>query len=162
MKIVDSLEAGLHTCLVLAIAPAGKGVPAARLAEYHALSATSLAKQLQQLAAAGIVHGSTGRFGGYSLARPAAEISVLDIVQALDGGAPGFRCAEIRKVGPCAGSGARYSPICAIAKVMRGAEAAWQKELGQTTLAGLVSGTAADLDPRIAHRTEAWMAEAAR
>lgn len=156
------METGLHACIVLAAAPDGKGVPASRLAEYHALSPTSLAKQLQQLAAAGIVRGSAGRTGGYRLARPAGEISILSIVQALDGAEPGFRCIEIRRRGPCTGPRCDYSPVCAVAGVMQRAEAAWRDELEGTMLADLADRTARELDPRIARRTAAWMAKAAR
>jgi Rrf2 family protein len=162
VRIADSVESAIHVCLVLAGAPDGAGLSAARLAEYHALSPTSVAKQLQQLAAAGIVRGAPGRSGGYRLARPAAKISVLSIVEAIDGAQPGFRCTEVRRRGPCAGRGARYSPVCAVAGVMHRAQAAWRAELERTTLAGLARGIARELDPAIARRKTAWMAQAAR
>jgi Rrf2 family protein len=162
MRIQDSVETGLHACLLLAAAPDGRGLSAARLAEFHALSPTSIAKQMQELAAAGIVRGSAGRTGGYRLARPAADVTVLEVVEALDGAGPGFRCREIRRRGPCTGPDASYSPICAVAGAMHRAEAAWREELGRTTLADLGRGLEGELDPGIVHRSASWMQEAAR
>lgn len=44
-----------------------------------------LAKVFQRLVKAGILHSAKGRGGGFSLARPASEIAVMDIVVALEG-----------------------------------------------------------------------------
>ncbi len=43
-----------------------------------------LSKLLQSLARAGLVHGARGVGGGFELASPAAKVSVLDIVNAVD------------------------------------------------------------------------------
>jgi Rrf2 family protein len=43
-----------------------------------------LAKVLNHLAQAGLVHAHRGRRGGFTLARPAAEVTVLDVVNAVD------------------------------------------------------------------------------
>jgi Rrf2 family protein len=44
-----------------------------------------LAKIISQLSIAGLLHTSRGARGGVTLARPAAEISILDVVEAIDG-----------------------------------------------------------------------------
>jgi Rrf2 family protein len=44
-----------------------------------------LAKVFQRLVKAGILHSAKGRGGGFSLARPGGEITVMDIVIALEG-----------------------------------------------------------------------------
>lgn len=44
-----------------------------------------LAKIISQLSIAGFIHTSRGARGGVMLARPAEEISVLDVVEAIDG-----------------------------------------------------------------------------
>lgn len=49
-----------------------------------------LAKILAKLQAAGIVEGKRGQNGGLRLLRPASEISVADLVDAIDG--PEWRC----------------------------------------------------------------------
>jgi len=77
MKLSQGVEWGLHCCVVLgqAIAP----VPTARLAEFHGVSQTYLAKHLQALARAGLVRSTQGQVGGYELVRPAADITLLDV-----------------------------------------------------------------------------------
>ena len=67
-----------------------------------------LAKALQALTAAGITESRPGPLGGYRLARPPAEVTLLEIVLAVDGAATAFRCSEIRRRGPAAAD----SPAC--------------------------------------------------
>lgn len=52
-----------------------------------------LAKTLQQLARRGILNSVKGPNGGFSLNRPTRKISVMDVVEALDGSDAFERCA---------------------------------------------------------------------
>lgn len=58
---------------------------ACRLADRTAVPEPTAAKILKLLARAGILASQRGSNGGYELARPAAEISVAEIIVALDG-----------------------------------------------------------------------------
>jgi FeS assembly SUF system regulator len=58
---------------------------AAELAERAGLEMPTVAKLLKPLAQAGLVEGFRGTNGGYRLARPAAEISLIEIVEAMEG-----------------------------------------------------------------------------
>jgi len=58
---------------------------AAELAEQSGLEMPTVAKLLKPLAQAGLVEGFRGANGGYRLARPAAEISLVEIVEAMEG-----------------------------------------------------------------------------
>lgn len=58
---------------------------AAELAEQAGLEAPTVAKLLKPLAQAGLVSGFRGTHGGYRLARAAAAISLIDIVEAMEG-----------------------------------------------------------------------------
>lgn len=58
---------------------------ASELAEQAGLEAPTVAKVLKPLAAAGLVEGFRGANGGYRLARPAAAISLVEIVEAMEG-----------------------------------------------------------------------------
>src|SRR5690606_15373888 len=51
-------------------------------------------------ARAGIVYSTAGQAGGYELTRPAGQISALEVVRAIDGGEPAYRCTEIRARSP--------------------------------------------------------------
>src|SRR4051812_24826003 len=98
MKLSGGVEWAVHCCVVLSQAEAP--VPAPRLAEYHGVSRTYLAKHLQLLSRSGLVTSTGGRVGGYALTREAADITVLDVVLAIEGDEPAFRCTEIRQNGP--------------------------------------------------------------
>jgi len=50
---------------------------------------------LQELRQHGMVDSKRGIFGGYYLARPAAEISVGDVIRLMDGSLAPIRCASV-------------------------------------------------------------------
>src|SRR6478609_10381340 len=100
MRISGGVEWALHCCTVLTAAD--DPVPAVRLAELHDVSPSYLAKQLQALSRAGLVQSVQGKAGGYVLTRSPALITVLDVVEAVDGPGPAFVCTEIRQRGPMA------------------------------------------------------------
>jgi Rrf2 family protein len=135
VKLSAGVEWALHCCVVLS--QADHPVPSARLADLHGVSKTYLAKHLQLLARAGIAEPSEGRDGGYALLRDASRITVLDVVQAIDGGQPAFRCTEIRQQGELALPPEECRAPCGIAKVMATAEGAWRASLAKTTIADL-------------------------
>ena len=69
---------------VLAARP-GEVLSAAGLAEQAGLEAPTVAKVLKPLAQAGLVEGFRGANGGYRLAREASAISLVEIVEAMEG-----------------------------------------------------------------------------
>lgn len=156
------MEWALHSCVLLACVPPGKALPASRLAEYHGLPAAYLAKHLQQLSGARILESTKGRIGGYRLARPANEITLLDVVEATEGSAPVFRCTEIRRRGPCAAEPGCYPRICGVADAMQRAETAWRAELRSQTIADLVESTVMGAPQPVKVRSVEWLAGAMR
>ncbi|MFC9839122.1 RrF2 family transcriptional regulator [Rhodococcus sp. NPDC127530] len=135
MKLSGGVEWALHCCVVLS--QAESPVPTTRLAELHGVSKTYLAKHLQSLARAGLVHPTEGRDGGYVLTRAPEAITVLDVVQAVDGTEPAFRCTEIRRQGVLAAPPEQCRSACGIARVMADAETAWRASLSGVTIADL-------------------------
>jgi Rrf2 family protein len=160
MKLGDGVEWALHCCVLLAALPPDDALPATRLAEYHGVPGAYLAKHLQALARAGIVESTPGRRGGYRLARPANEITFLDVVEAVEGDEPAFRCTEIRQRGPVPASAKAMRAPCAIHVTMARAEHAWRKELRATTIADIGAVLAGKLDRRSLKVAGAWLAEA--
>ena len=69
---------------VLASDPAAV-LSASELAERAGLEVPTVAKLLKPLAQAGLVEGFRGANGGYRLAREAAAISLIEIVEAMEG-----------------------------------------------------------------------------
>lgn len=137
MKLSDGVEWALHCCVVLRIADAP--TPASQLAEFHDVSPSYLAKHLQGLARAGIIRSVQGKGGGYVLDRAADEITVLDVVEAVNGASPSFVCTEIRQRGPCATPPEKCFAPCGINAVMLSADAAWRESLRRVTIADLAS-----------------------
>ncbi len=60
-------------------------ISAARLAEETGLPAPTVQKIVSRLTAAGLLRSSRGAGGGLKLARPAAAITLADIVEAVEG-----------------------------------------------------------------------------
>jgi Rrf2 family protein len=159
VKLSDGVEWSLHCCTVLALLPERVTMAAARLAEFHGVPAAYLAKHMQALARAGIVEATQGPKGGYRLARRPTDVSLLDVVLAVEGEEPAFRCTEIRQRGPARLSPRAYKIPCGIARAMWQAEDAWRASLREQTLADLVRGLARDVDPRQAAKAVTWMQE---
>ncbi|MDH5236854.1 MAG: Rrf2 family transcriptional regulator [Acidimicrobiia bacterium] len=160
MRLSDGTEWTLHCCTVLAALPEGIAVPAGVLAELHGVAPAYLAKQLQLLSAADLVSTRRGRHGGYQLARSPTAISLLDVVLAIEGPEPAFRCSEIRQRGPSAVPAERYVRPCGIARRMWAAEQAWRDELAATTLADLCAELDATVDPQQMERAFTWLVSA--
>lgn len=152
------VEWALHCCVVLTAAPGP--VPAARLAELHDVSASYLAKQLQGLSRAGLVQSVQGQAGGYLLTRPPDEITVLDVVEAVDGPRPAFVCTEIRQRGPLAAPAEACLVPCAISRAMGAADAAWRAALRAVTIADLARDVRADYQTDVFAGIRGWLAAA--
>lgn len=155
MKLSGGVEWALHCCVVLTAAT--DPVPAARLALLHDVSPSYLAKQMQALSRAGLVKSVQGKTGGYVLTRAAAEITVLDVVQAVDGADPAFVCTEIRQRGPFGKPPEDCTRACPIARAMAGADAAWRASLRAVTLADLVGTVEQDSGPEALPRIGSWL-----
>ena len=69
----------------LALHADGASASAREIAEAYDIPLELMAKVLQRLARSGLVLSLQGTRGGYRLARPTAQISVADIIQAIDG-----------------------------------------------------------------------------
>lgn len=69
---------------VLAARP-GEVLSATDLADHSGLESPTVSKVLKPLAQAGLVEGLRGVHGGYRLSRAAADISLIEIVEAMEG-----------------------------------------------------------------------------
>lgn len=162
MRLSDGVEWGVHACTLLAVLPPDAALPAARLAEYHGVPSAYLAKHLQSLARAGVLETVKGPHGGYRLARPATEITVLDVVEAIDGEASAFRCTEIRRRGPTAMPAKEYPMPCGIHRAFTRADDAWRNELAATTIASLVIGVMQEAPRAAVEKAARWLGEAVK
>ncbi|MBB4194813.1 RrF2 family transcriptional regulator [Rhizobium aethiopicum] len=157
MKMSDGVEQAIHSVAMLSGLSEGGVLSAAALAEFHGVSTSYLLKHLQALSGAGILDTVTGPKGGYRLAKAPAEISLLDILLAVEGPAPAFRCAEIRQRGPKPVSDRFFSKPCNISAAMLRAERVYRAELAKTSIADLGVELAALDDGSIAARGCAFL-----
>jgi len=132
----EGVEWAMHSCVNLSWVP-GQAVTAKRLAAFYSLPTAYLNKQLQALTRAGILTSVSGPKGGFQLARDPRNITLLDIVVAIDGADEAFRCTEILKEGPGADPKADYTKICLISQAMRAAELTYRRELASQTIADI-------------------------
>ena len=71
-----------------------EAVSARELAETYAIPSELLAKVLQKLVRARLLDSHQGIRGGYGLARPAAVMTVAEVIQAIDGPLTVTACSE--------------------------------------------------------------------
>lgn len=156
----EGVEWAVHCCTVLAFVPEDQALPAAVLAEFHDVPAAYLAKHLQALVRADVCESVPGRRGGFRLARPAAQISLLDVTLAVDGADAAFQCSEIRQRGPggqCDASS--YAAPCAIAAAMWRAEEAWRAELAAVSVGEIAASLAETVAPAQLLAGAEWLAD---
>lgn len=161
MQISKGVEWAAHAAALMAALPEGRALRADALARYHEVPAAYMAKQLQALSKAGIVTSTRGTRGGYRLAKMPAEISLLDILTAIEGTTPAFRCTEIRQNGPCPARKENCITPCIIAKSFHAAEQAFRDSLKGVTLVDIGMDVLTTKSPEDMTKTMEWvMAEA--
>jgi Rrf2 family protein len=85
MRVPQSLDYSVRALVLLALQPPGDYIAAGELANHLGLPRRFVEQQVTALSRAGIVQCRRGASGGCALARPAGEIAVFDIVQAVQG-----------------------------------------------------------------------------
>src|SRR5712691_4205652 len=85
LQVSRKIDYGLRAMIHLAGLPAGKITSLQDLATTLHLPREFLAKILKVLAARGLVRSARGAHGGYQLARPARDISFLEVIEAVEG-----------------------------------------------------------------------------
>lgn len=129
-KLGKRADYAVRAMLVLAH-PGRPGRSKAReIAEEMAIPETFVPQILAELVRAGLASSHAGPDGGYALARPASEISLLDAVQAVE---PHVRSTEcILRGGPC-----RWEDRCAVHEPWARGQDALLDELAATSFAEL-------------------------
>ncbi|MDE2404949.1 MAG: SUF system Fe-S cluster assembly regulator [Sphingomonadales bacterium] len=85
MRLSSMADYAVVTMTAAARNCGGARISAARLAESTGLPAPTVQKLVSRLTAAGLLRSARGAHGGLKLARPAAAISLADIVEAVEG-----------------------------------------------------------------------------
>lgn len=137
MKLTRFTDIGLRALMYLGAHP-GRPVPAGEIAERFNVSRDHLMKSLQTLDALGIVAGSRGRGGGFTLTRTAAGIRLGRVARALE---PSLALAECFEPG----STCPLTRDCRLAHALREAQASFFDTLDRYTLADLLDADRAHL-----------------
>lgn len=133
MRMSAKAEYAVRAMVELATAADGALVKTDDLAKAQGIPAQFLVDILTALRTDRLVRSHRGREGGYELARPAAEISIADVLRCIDG-----PLASVRDIGlgdlPYAG------PTAALTDVWRALRASMRSVLEETTLADVATG----------------------
>ncbi|HSB20994.1 MAG TPA: Rrf2 family transcriptional regulator [Anaeromyxobacteraceae bacterium] len=85
LRISRKIDYGLRAMIFLASIPGEAVVPFREIARRMEVPEDFLAKILKLLVDQGLVRSTRGPHGGYSLARPAQDVSFLDVIEAVEG-----------------------------------------------------------------------------
>jgi Rrf2 family protein len=85
MQITRQADYALRAMIYLSRMGINQRAATSKIAEIQRIPPSFLAKIISQLSIAGLIHTSRGARGGVSLAFPPEEITVLQVVEAIDG-----------------------------------------------------------------------------
>lgn len=85
MQITRQADYAVRAVLFLAGLNNGRRAPTSEIARKQNIPPSFLAKIVSQLSVAGVVQTSRGARGGVSLSRSPDEISLLEVIEAIDG-----------------------------------------------------------------------------
>ena len=105
MKLSTKGRYGLRAMIDLAIHSKEEAVSIASIAARQKISESYLEQLIPKLRKAGMISSVRGAGGGYMLAKPASEISVGDILRALEGSLDPVDCAGLPGASGCTSSG---------------------------------------------------------
>jgi Rrf2 family protein len=129
MKLSRAVSYALQATLLLAQAEREGPVPCSYLAAEGSMPVRFLLQILRALVTRGILKSSRGVEGGYLLARSPAEISVLEVIEAVDGPLP---------EGPAIDRGLPEESRTKLECALRDVTAMMRRELRAVTLADLL------------------------
>jgi Rrf2 family protein len=131
MEISRRADYGVRVIIDLAALPKDGRASTSEIADRQNIPAPFLAKIISQLSLSGLVSTYRGSGGGVSLVRPASEISLLQVIEALDGPLQLNRCAIEPDACPRTGH-------CPAHQIWAKAQNDLTKLLGSTTFGDLV------------------------
>jgi Rrf2 family protein len=132
MQITRATNYAVRALTHLAMLPPATRLTAEELASEHHASSARAAKILQRLVSARLLVSRRGFDGGFELARAPRDISILDIVTALEGPLCLNACLD-------GGSGCAESAFCNERDVWARAQAALTQQLAGATLEQLAA-----------------------
>lgn len=130
LELTKRGDYAVRAMLALARAPGDDRLSVRRIAEAMEIPVRFLPQVMTDLVRAGLVEAIPGRSGGYRLTRPASDISLLDVVEAVEGDSRRRTC--VLRGGPCGLDG-----HCDVHDVFFAAQDAMLATLSRASLASL-------------------------
>jgi Rrf2 family protein len=149
MRVSARTDYAIRALLELAVAPEDAPVRADAIARAQAIPSKYLDNLLGDLRRARLILSQRGVQGGYRLARPAADITLADVMRAIEG-----PLADVRDDAPEA---VRYpGPAASLREVWIALRASMRTVLEATTLADVASGRLPRSVRALLEDPEAW------
>lgn len=149
MRISAKADYAVRAAAQLATAQDGRPIKGEAISTAQAIPLKFLENILADLRHAGLVRSQRGAEGGYWLVRPAGEISVADVIRAVDGPLASIRGQRPEEV---AFTGAAES----LQRVWIAVRANLRAVLETTTLADVASGELPPAVAALAETPDAW------
>jgi Rrf2 family protein len=130
MQITRQADYALRAMLYLSRMEPETRAATSQIADIQQIPPSFLAKIISQLSIAGLIHTSRGARGGVSLARNPEDISVLDVVESIDGPIALNECTH--GTGSCP-----FGEDCPLQPLWCGAQAELVQKLRNTNFAQL-------------------------
>lgn len=135
MKVTSQEEYGLRCMMQLAVSSPSRPLTIHEIADREGLSPAYVGKLMNVLRDAGLVDSVRGRSGGYLMARPPAQISLLQILAPLGGNI--FEEHHCEKF-PGDGDTCVHTGDCSIRSLWGSLQGLVNRVLSRTTLADLL------------------------
>lgn len=150
MRISAKADYAVRAVAELAAAPDERPVKAERIATAQGIPVNFLENIMSELRHAGIVRSQRGADGGFRLAKPAGQITVADVIRAVEG-----PLASVRGAPP---EDASYNgAAAALPRVWIAVRANLRAVVEHVTLAELAAGRIPARIDRLADDPEAWV-----
>jgi Rrf2 family protein len=130
MQIPRRVDYGLRAVIYLSEKDSEKCCSIAEIAEHQGVPRKFLEKIIQDLVRGGLIRSKRGSCGGYSLARPADEISFYDVIAAIEGPIAVNLCMDDEL-------GCAQMPKCTMIGVWSEVQRSITEVLSRTTIAAL-------------------------
>jgi Rrf2 family transcriptional regulator, iron-sulfur cluster assembly transcription factor len=140
LELTRRADYGIRAMIAIAASSSDAPLSTPRIAETMAIPVRFLPQVMADLARVGLVDSTGGRRGGYRLARPAWKISLLEIVEALEGDARRRQC--VLRSAPCGGEG-----LCDVHTVFAAAQDALLEAFSAARLSDLARPSTAARRP---------------
>jgi Rrf2 family protein len=126
----QTIEYALRAMIFLASLAPGEAVNSEKIAAQTKVPQGYLSKVLRDLVVAGLVDSQRGRNGGFSLARPAGKVTLLDVINAVD---------RLQRITRCPLGNPAHVKLCPLHQRIDRALDHIEREFRETTLEEVLS-----------------------